>query len=316
MIDTHFHFGGSIPAKTIWDLVQEEQSFYLANSLDDVIRQTTFKSGSFANFLNCFRILDEISWDQEKLTNTIRDVADIMLKNQVEYTLIDFSITKYLKTMKLHRHELIRLFYDTFNEIIPGKFGLLLSIKYETIEMQMKSILSLIDCDKAAECLVGLDIVGDESLFNKEFLRDLKKWKDAGKLVRVHVGEVGNVKNLEDAIHCLDITNIAHGIDIVDCDPGTIEIAKRKDIIFDLAITSNLKMRNISIGDHPIHKMIGMGLPITIGSDDPMVFQTNIAGEFELLPESYKNLIMSVSRGMISRYDKHFRSSQAAVVSA
>ncbi len=307
MIDTHFHFGGSIPATTIWKLVQEDQSYFLANSLEDVIRQTTFNGGSFANFLNCFRILDEISWDEHKLTHTIRSVAEAISKNRVEYTLIDFSITKYLKTMSLHRHELIKLFYDTFNEIIPGKFGLLLSIKYETIEIQMKSILSLIDCDRAAECLVGLDIVGDESLFNKEFLKDLKKWKDAGKLVRVHVGEVGNAKNLEDAIHHLDVTNIAHGIDIIDCSPKTIEIAKRKNIIFDLALTSNMKMRNISIGDHPIHKMISMGLPVTIGSDDPTVFDTTIAKEFELIPESYKKKILSVSREMVNYYDKRFQ---------
>lgn len=316
MIDTHFHFGGSIPANTIWDLVQEERSFYLASSLEDVTRQTTFNGGSFSNFLNCFRILDEISWDEQKLTYTIRKVADVIAKNQVEYTLIDFSITKYLKTLRLHRHELIRLFYDTFNEVIPGKFGLLLSIKYETIEMQMKSILSLIDCEKAAECLVGLDIVGDESLFNQSYLKDLKKWKDAGKLVRVHVGEVGNAKNLEEAIHYLDVTNIAHGIDIIDCNYDTIEMAKRKNLIFDLALTSNIKMRSINIENHPIHKMMCMGLPVTIGSDDPTVFHTTIAKEFELIPESYKKRIMSVSREMISRYDRHFRSSQAAVISA
>ena len=56
------------------------------------------------------------------------------------------------------------------------------------------------------------------------------------------------------------------------------------DIQFDLALTSNLKIRpSLGIENHPIHTMIDRGLKCTIGSDDPVVFATSLAKEYELI---------------------------------
>jgi adenosine deaminase len=132
--------------------------------------------------------------------------------------------------------------------------------------------------------VAGIDLVGDEKFFDAEFYKPhFEKWSRYQKMVRVHVGEVGRVDNVKQALEQLKITNIAHGIDIIH-DEELIKKAIDLDIQFDLALTSNLKIRpSLSMEAHPIHIMMDKGLKCTIGSDDPVVFATSLEDEYKLV---------------------------------
>ena len=280
-IDTHIHFGGSIPTQTIWEIIQENKLYELAGTQKEVEEGMIFKGGGFEGFLDKFKILDEIEWNEEILDKTIKAVSDTF--EDLDFVWLDFSINKYLRYMKMSKYELIQFFHDKFKEYSKSEVALVLSIKYESLDASKRSYMKLIEEEKIANLIAGIDLVGDESRFEISDFDGLKPWYEAGKMVRLHVGEMGHDDHVIGALRNLPITNIAHGIDIIR-DLEAIKIAKDKDIQFDLALTSNLKIREMkNMEEHPISIMDQFGLKLTLGSDDPVVFGTNLDNEFALI---------------------------------
>ena len=278
LIDTHVHFGGSIPVATIWEITQGQ---HLSISYEEVHKRTIYDgTGGFGGFLDKFLLLDEIIWNEDLLDSSIKAVAK-NLKN--DFTWLDFSINKYLRHMELEQHELIQLFYEAFQRYCPNKVALVLSIKYESSDATKRKYIDLINDDRVNRYLAGIDLVGDESKFKVKDFLSLSDWYDAGKMVRLHVGEMGHENHVVQALKNLKITNIAHGIDIVD-DEDAYKLARDVDIQFDLALTSNLKIRQYKdMSEHPLYKMHQLGLRLTLGSDDPVVFETNLRQEYDLV---------------------------------
>lgn len=46
-IDTHVHFGGSIPVQTIWEIIKENKLHELAGTYEEVEEGVVFKGGGF-----------------------------------------------------------------------------------------------------------------------------------------------------------------------------------------------------------------------------------------------------------------------------
>lgn len=292
MIDCHVHFSGSIPVNFVWDVIKSRGWGHLASSMEDV-RESIEYDGSlgFDGFLNKFRLFDELLWDVELLDLSIKAVAESIVADGLDFVWLDFSINKYLHSIHWHKRDLIKFFYDRFEFYAPGRIGLVLSVKYESLEVSRRQYLELINDDVVRECLVGLDLVGDEKFFDVGFYAPyFREWARCNKMLRVHVGEVGRIDNVESALRFLPVTNIAHGIDIVG-DANLVSLARDMGVQFDLALTSNLLIRGMSIGNHPIYDMIDMGLKCTIGSDDPVVFKTNLSQEFDYVDESTKAVL-------------------------
>jgi len=304
MIDCHVHFSGSIPTQCVWDIIKAKQWRFLAGSYEEV-RESIVYDGQhgFDGFLNKFRIFDEILWDEELLSISIKAVADEIIRQDLKFVWLDFSINKYLHTIRWHKRDLISFFHREFQKYAPGRVALVLSIKYESLEQSRHKYLELIDDPIIQECIAGIDLVGDEKFFDASFYRPyFEKWAAHKKMIRVHVGEVGRVDNVKQAIENLKITNIAHGIDIIQ-DEELIKRAIDLDIQFDLALTSNLKIRpSLGIEHHPIHTMINKGLKCTIGSDDPVVFATSLADEYELVSKPVQDSLKTNAERFTKSY--------------
>ena len=293
MIDCHVHFSGSIPVEFIWETIKSRGWDYLAGSIEDV-RESVEYDGSlgFDGFLNKFRIFDELLWDEELLELSIKAVADRIIADGLDFVWLDFSINKYLHSIHWQKRDLIRFFYEKFKFYAPGRVALVLSVKYESLEVSRRQYLELISDDVVRECVAGLDLVGDEKFFDAGFYAPyFREWAKYNKMLRVHVGEVGRVDNVESALRCLPITNIGHGIDIVG-DPDLVSLARDLGVQFDLALTSNLLIRDgLNMRNHPIYEMLDMGLKCTIGSDDPTIFKTNLSREFGYVGDSAKAVL-------------------------
>jgi adenosine deaminase len=282
-IDTHRHFGGSIPTVFVWETIRDGDLHWLAESHDDVVAQMTFANDeprSFHRFLDKFRILDEISWTPELIAGSIKSACDEFEKERLDYVWLDFSINKYMR-IGWHKKEAIQFIHDCFEQYRPGRVGLVLSLKYESMQASQRQYASLIDDPEVVDLLFGLDLVGDENHYNKKFYKPiLKEWAAAKKMTRAHVGEYGSAKNVKGAIKS-GVTNIAHGIKITN-DPDVVKLAKDKGVCFDIAPTSNELTGVVTDSEfHPMTNMLFSGLRLTVGSDDPVQCNTTLDQEFE-----------------------------------
>lgn len=279
-IDTHIHLGGTIPTSAVWEIISKDM-LYLASSHQDVIDSMTYNYNepkTFHRFLDKFRILDEIKWTEEAIDITIKSICSLFEQQKLDYVWLDFSINKYME-IGWHKHEAIRFIYDRFESYYPNKVGLILSLKYESQRAGQIKYGRLID-HEVSECLIGLDLVGDEGYFDADFYRPIiNDWRAAGKMVRAHVGESQSVHNIKSAIG-MGVTNVAHGFKIVE-DDDLVKLALDNNISFDLSLISNMMTGVVTHDDHPVLDMVERGLEVTIGSDDPVIFGSDLDQEFE-----------------------------------
>lgn len=234
----------------------------------------------FELFLQKFKILDKINWNEELVADNIRFVCQEINNEHVDAVFMDFSVSKY-RHIGWPLTQAIGFICDRFDEYSNIPIIPILSIKYESPEEAQLKIAKIID-DPVCDKICGIDFVGDESKFNPKIQSKIcEMWN--GKFVRLHVGESGPIDNIVESIKFKGVTNIAHGIKIIESQQH-IDLIKDTDCVFDVAPTSNYMTGVISKSEiHPSIKMHRDGLKVTIGSDDPVQLLTDIHNECQVL---------------------------------
>jgi adenosine deaminase len=235
---------------------------------------------TFLGFLDKFRILDEIPWNEELIDESIAAICGDINDQNTDHLWMDFSINKYMR-IGWTQKEAVQFIRRAFDTYAPGKVGLVLSLKYESLKFGQQQYAQLIQDPDIAEILVGIDLVGEEADFDPDFYAPIfKDWNAAKKMTRAHVGESCTVENVLTAIDKLQVTNVAHGFRILE-KPEYIQRAKDSGITFDLALTSNYITGVVHPTQRPIILgMIEADLPCTIGSDDPTQLGTTLRDEY------------------------------------
>lgn len=244
----------------------------------------------FKHFLSKFDILDKVDWNRDSLVNSLSQVHWDIVKERIDYSELHFTIGKYIRNGwdAIEVIQLIRAQLDSLDNVWGCKTGLVLSLKYESPRSEQEFIASLIERPEVAECVVGIDLVGDESYFDVGFYKPIfEVWKRHNKGLEAHVGETGPVENVRDAILEMGVHRIAHGIKIVQ-DDDLVHESIRRGVCFDVALSSNYFTGVVeSIEDHPIKDMIEKGCIVTLGTDDPIQYDSSLDFEYMLLMSTF-----------------------------
>jgi adenosine deaminase len=97
-----------------------------------------------------------------------------------------------------------------------------------------------------------------------------------------HAGEHEGPRSIREAIEELQAERIGHGIRIME-DAALVDEVRERGIPLDVCPTSNLMTRVAgSLAEHPLPRMLEAGLTVTLNSDDPAMFDSPVAGEYEI----------------------------------
>jgi aminodeoxyfutalosine deaminase len=138
----------------------------------------------------------------------------------------------------------------------------------------------------AAKCVgdgaISFGIGGDEVRGPASELRDAYRYaKDAGLRLTAHAGETDGPESIRAALD-IGAERIGHGIRAAD-DPDLMRRLREEQIPLEVCITSNVKTGAVpSLAAHPVRRLFDSGVPITLNTDDPGMFDTDLAGEFRL----------------------------------
>lgn len=286
--DLHCHFGGAMPAKTIWQILTKEGQ--VSMSLKELTKSMTYQDDhgpyEFDKFLRKFDILNSINWNEEHIAATADAAVEHLAHQGLSYVEMRFSINKYLQYLPMSDAEVTSFICQHLRS--AGKkykvhIAPILSIKYESSRESQERIMHLVDDGKICDCVVGIDLVGDEAFFDADFYAPLfAAWKKAGKGLIAHVGESQSAKNVKLAIEKMKVDRVSHGINAAH-DVDIMKLANDHDVAFDVALTSNLKTGVIKdIHRHPIKILLEHGCQVSLGTDDPVVLDTTIKHEYSL----------------------------------
>ena len=106
------------------------------------------------------------------------------------------------------------------------------------------------------------------------------KAKNAGLVVRAHVGEYGTADDVMRAVEELELDEVNHGIGAASS-PQVMKWLADHKIRLNVCPTSNLMLdRATSYKEHPIRKLFDYGVPVTVNSDNMLIFNQSVSREY------------------------------------
>lgn len=129
--------------------------------------------------------------------------------------------------------------------------------------------------------VVGLGIGGDESLAPPErYARAFTIAREAGLAAVPHAGETTGPERVAAVLRSLQPRRIRHGIAAAR-DPALLGELVARGVGLDVCPTSNVRTGVVAaLSDVPLAALHDAGVRLTIGSDDPAMFETDLAADY------------------------------------
>ena len=142
-----------------------------------------------------------------------------------------------------------------------------------------------------AEGVVAFGMGGDElALPASEFRRVYDYAASQGLRRLIHAGEIGGPESVREAVEWLGAERIGHGIAVMH-DERLMDSLTARRIPLELCPTSNLRTGALArqlgraeakVEDHPLRRLFERGLAVTLSTDDPAMFHTDLSSEYRL----------------------------------
>ena len=133
----------------------------------------------------------------------------------------------------------------------------------------------------SANWFKGIDICNYANTYTLQELKKVcVKAREAGLLLKAHIGEFGNADDVMRYAEELELDEIQHGIAAADS-PQIMRWLAHHKIQLNVCPTSNVMLKNSqSYETYQIRKLFDYGVPVTINSDDLMIFNATVSQEY------------------------------------
>jgi aminodeoxyfutalosine deaminase len=279
--ELHVHQVGSASTRIVAELAERHPG--TVPSDPDTLRDF-FVFSDFTHFIRNYLSVVDLIKTAEDVRLLSYEVAAEMAARKIRYA--ELTVTPYLSvrdtlpieafleaiedarlaTKRDHGLEL-RWIFD-----IPADFGM------PAAEMTASAAL-----DHDVPGLVGLGVGGSEigiprSMFAEQFDRA----RAAGLHSVPHAGETSGPETIWDAVQTLGAERIEHGISAVE-DPRLLEYLVERGIALDVCPSSNVALRIVpDLDAHPIRELVAAGVTVTVNTDDPPMFATDLNTEYAI----------------------------------
>ncbi len=241
------------------------------------------------------------------------------LRSLEDYLLLLKDLEAYFLAENIRYAEVL------FTPSIPWKFGfdgreILSALVEESARFEKESgcpIRWILDCvrqfgresaERTAELasefrergVVAVGLGGDEISLPASEFEEVFAWSRAHQLyVHVHAGETGGPKEVWEALQVLGANRIGHGIQAAR-DPKLMEYLRLRAVGLDVCLTSNVRTRSWPLlGDHPLPLLMKRGVPISLNTDDPGLFETRLSLELRKAIQTFSLTADDLSRILI-----------------
>ncbi|MFJ8442947.1 adenosine deaminase [Kitasatospora griseola] len=279
--ELHVHHVGSASPRVVAELAARYAGRTEVPADPDALAKY-FTFTDFAHFIEVYLSVVDLIRDAEDVRSLTYGVAEDMARQNIRYA--ELTVTPYSSTRRgipdvafMEAIEDARLAAEKELGVvlrwcfdIPGEAGL--TSAEETARLAL---------DLAPAGLVSFGLGGPEiGVPRPQFKPYFDRARAAGLHSVPHAGESTGPETVWDAIRVLGAERIGHGTQSVK-DPALVDHLGEHRIPLEVCPTSNLATRVVErIEDHPIRQMVDAGLLVTVNSDDPPMFGTDLNTEY------------------------------------
>ncbi len=287
-VELHLHLEGTIQPETLLQLSQRHDP----EPLTPEAAKKLYVYENFLGFMDSFKAVSarlKGPDDYELITyNMVRDLAAQGVLHAEVY--ISFGIIYYWKNAEVEPYVeaiergRIRGEQDFGTTI----YWLIDAVRHFGADEAAKVFRKAAELRRLYPSIVGIGIGGDEARGSADLFRDsYAEAKAAGLHLTAHAGETIGPESIWAAIN-IGAERIGHALSAQN-DSELMDILAERQIPLELNVTSNLRTGCCkSLDEHPVKLYFESGLMVTINSDDPPMFGSNLLDEYVLVHERFE----------------------------
>ncbi|OFV99496.1 MAG: adenosine deaminase [Acidobacteria bacterium RIFCSPLOWO2_12_FULL_54_10] len=285
--ELHLHLEGCIAPDTLWKLAERHRTplFQQGRGAADQL----YQYADFSGFLQAFKTICQhlqTPDDYELVTQeTLRQLA----QQNVRYAEIIVSAGVMLWKGENVRHNFegilsgyararqetgirVQWIFDAARQFGPEAAW---TVAREAVALKEKGV-------------VAFGIGGDErQLAASSFREVFDDARNNGLRLTAHAGETAGPESIWDALHEFHAERIGHGLTAIQ-DTSLVNHLAKEQIPLEVCLSSNLRTGVLAdLSSHPLRRFLDKKLIISLNTDDPALFGTDLNREYLLAHQNF-----------------------------
>ena len=286
-VELHVHLEGSIRPATLLQLAEHNGIELPAQDVDGL--QDFYRFRDFAHFIEVYVTITRCLQTPDDYRLIAYEFGADCTRQNVRYAEVTFSIFTNVTYANLPWQAIVEGL-NAGRAQARSEFGVDWRWVFDIVRDVPHTQEQVVEIALAAQDrgVVALGLGGSEKGFPPElFVQSFERAREGGLHSIPHAGEIAGPESVWGALQLLHAERIGHGVRCVE-DPALVDHLRERQIPLEMSPTSNICLGVFaSYEAHPLRRLWDEGLFITVNSDDPPLFNTDLNHEYEVLVDHF-----------------------------
>ncbi|GGR45228.1 adenosine deaminase [Streptomyces roseolus] len=280
--ELHVHHVGSASPRIVSELAARHPDSKVPTDPEALADYFTFTD--FAHFIEVYLSVVDLVRTPEDVRLLTFEVARDMARQNIRYA--ELTVTPYSSTRRGIDERAFMAAIEDARKAAEAEFGTVLRWCFDIpgeagLEAAEETARLATTDGIRPEGLVSFGLGGPEiGVPRPQFKPYFDRARAAGLHSVPHAGETTGPETVWDALRDLGAERIGHGTSSVR-DPELLAHLAEHRIALEVCPTSNIATRAVAaLDEHPIRAMADAGVLVTVNSDDPPMFGTDLNSEY------------------------------------
>jgi len=283
-VELHVHLEGAIPHEGLFELIQKYGGD--PSVPDAAALAQRFRYKDFPQFIETWSWKNRFLREYDDFAHVAETVARDFVRQGIRYAEVLFSPSLFVRR-GLDVQELTWAVRKGLSRVKDVEVALIADLVRDYgPESEMAVLAQLKDVRNLG--VVGIGIGGSEHEYPPGPFKPLyAEARRFGFRTNAHAGEASGPDSIWGAILDLQAERIGHGVRARE-DPRLVQFLADHSIPLEMCPMSNVRTNVVRcLDEHPIRQYLQAGVPVTVNTDDPKMFQTSLAEEYRLLEQEF-----------------------------
>lgn len=287
-VELHVHLEGAIRAETLQKLARKNHIDLPVHSLEEIKRWTVFSG--FPDFNEKYILISRSIQTEDDIYLIAQEFLEGQAAQNIRYSEVTYTAYTHLKQAGIPISNQINVLREASlwaEQTLGTHMQLIIDIAREISPAEgilvADAVVRAMDKGVVALGLGGNEVMNPPGKFTKAFAVA----REAGLPCILHAGETAGPESIWEALKIADTVRIGHAIRCLE-DPALVKELRERQIPLEVCPTSNVCLGIVdSLANHPLPRLIHEGLYVTLNSDDPALFSTDLNTEYQNISNEF-----------------------------
>ena len=303
--EQHLHIVGATRPETLLWLVEESGVDAPYRTPEDV--EGFFQYSDFDHFISVYNTVMRCIVDEDQFERITYETLEDDHRCNVRHVEASFSAPDHVR-LGLDYGRML----DAINRGVRRArrdFGIECVLRIDLVRNYGPEVgMEVLDwIEGKGDNIVSVDIGGSEGGFPPEpYVPVYRRAREMGLRLAAHAGEAAGPGSVWGAVKHLGVERVGHAMAARD-DPRLMDYLKERGVTIEACPVSNVRTGAISsVREHPIREFQSRGIRVTVNSDDPSMFGTDMNNEYLQLHRELKFTIPELLGLSLNAVDSAF----------